>query len=68
MLSIFLIALSIMSTISRELTIGANKLEMIKEVQHLDMKEQLDVFSSTFENWKGDGKQVDDVLVVGVRF
>jgi serine phosphatase RsbU (regulator of sigma subunit) len=31
------------------------------------MEEQRRILDTTFENWKGDLEQVDDVLVVGVK-
>jgi serine phosphatase RsbU (regulator of sigma subunit) len=31
------------------------------------MAEQKQILDKTFENWKGDLSQVDDVLVVGIR-
>jgi serine phosphatase RsbU (regulator of sigma subunit) len=34
---------------------------------HLPMKEQKDVLDKTFENWKGNYDQVDDVLAIGIR-
>ncbi|HTL82406.1 MAG TPA: tetratricopeptide repeat protein [Bacteroidia bacterium] len=32
------------------------------------MKEQLEIMSSTFEKWRGNLEQVDDVCVMGVKF
>lgn len=40
---------------------------MLNEIHHLSMKEQKDILEKTFEDWKGDSKQRDDVLVVGIR-
>jgi serine phosphatase RsbU (regulator of sigma subunit) len=34
---------------------------------HLPMKEQRDLLEKTFDTWKGDLVQVDDVTVVGIR-
>jgi serine phosphatase RsbU (regulator of sigma subunit) len=41
--------------------------ELILAHHHLPMKEQQDVFDQYFEQWKGDGDQVDDVLLMGMR-
>ena len=30
------------------------------------MKEQKKILNETFENWKGDLEQVDDILVIGI--
>lgn len=47
------------------------KLKSLKElflsVQHLDMLEQKQVIDKTFENWKGQLSQIDDVCIIGVR-
>jgi hypothetical protein len=32
------------------------------------MKEQKDIIKRAFDEWKGEYEQVDDVLVMGVRF
>lgn len=41
---------------------------LLENFQELSMEKQLSKLSSTFESWKGSGKQTDDVLVMGVRF
>jgi len=41
--------------------------QLLKEIQQLDMKEQKDRLEQAFENWKGNSKQRDDVLVVGIK-
>ncbi|MBW8049416.1 MAG: SpoIIE family protein phosphatase [Cytophagales bacterium] len=41
--------------------------QLLLDVQHLTMKEQHKVLDSSFENWRGNEVQVDDVLVIGVR-
>lgn len=43
-------------------------LKMIKEMQNLEMNEQLIHISKVFEDWKGKGNQIDDVLVIGLKF
>lgn len=42
--------------------------EMLKEIQHLPMSEQEKYLIKAFYDWKGNVGQVDDVLVIGVRF
>jgi len=42
--------------------------ELILNIQHLKMNEQEKVIASTFEDWRGDAPQVDDVLVIGIKF
>ena len=34
----------------------------------LPLQEQKDIFIETFDNWKNEHKQIDDVLVIGIRF
>lgn len=40
---------------------------LLSSIHHLDAKEQQEIISSTFDSWKGDTFQVDDVLVMGMR-
>ncbi|MCQ2959232.1 MAG: tetratricopeptide repeat protein [Bacteroidales bacterium] len=42
--------------------------EMILEMQALDMPEQYINVSRRFDAWKGSEKQVDDILIVGLKF
>ena len=42
--------------------------EMILKVHTLPMKEAAAIFDQTWENWKGDQKQTDDVMLIGVKF
>lgn len=42
--------------------------EMLKEIQSLPMSEQEKYLIKAFHDWKGTAGQVDDVLVIGVRF
>ena len=45
-----------------------NKLrEKLKEIQQLDLKEQLNHLMNDFEEWKGEFEQLDDVCVLGVE-
>ncbi|MFY9308410.1 MAG: tetratricopeptide repeat protein [Bacteroidia bacterium] len=41
--------------------------ELLKNIQHLDMAEQKRTIEQTFLQWKGNNKQLDDILVVGIR-
>ncbi|MGB3181201.1 MAG: PAS domain S-box protein [Cyclobacteriaceae bacterium] len=41
---------------------------LIRESQHLPMDEMHDAFDREWEGWKGDYKQTDDVLLIGIRF
>jgi len=42
--------------------------EILKEIQPLSMSEQQKFLLKAFHDWKGNVGQVDDVLVIGVRF
>ncbi len=41
--------------------------KLLYDNQHLNMKQQYDLVYHTFEKWKGDVKQTDDILVIGIR-
>ena len=41
--------------------------ELILSIQDKNMDEQKEIINNTFENWKGELDQVDDVCVIGVR-
>ena len=41
--------------------------ELLLSIQDKSMEEQKVLIDATFENWKGDLEQVDDVCVIGVR-
>ena len=41
---------------------------MLLEIQSMDMEKQQEVVSSTIQKWQGAQKQIDDMLVIGVRF
>jgi serine phosphatase RsbU (regulator of sigma subunit) len=43
-------------------------IRLFGEVSDLKCDEQMNIFKETFENWRGDLEQVDDVTVVGIRF
>jgi serine phosphatase RsbU (regulator of sigma subunit) len=42
--------------------------EMIVKVHAMPMKEAVAVFEETWESWRGNQKQTDDVLLIGVKF
>ncbi len=42
--------------------------ELIGQVHSLGMKEAMKIFDEEFEKWKGDTKQTDDVLLIGIKF
>ena len=42
--------------------------ELLLNNQHKSMEEQHDVLDKTFEDWKGDLEQIDDVCVIGLRY
>jgi len=42
--------------------------KMLLEINDKSMPDQKEYLSKTFESWKGDLEQVDDVSIVGVRF
>ncbi|HBS88859.1 MAG: hypothetical protein A2W91_01045 [Bacteroidetes bacterium GWF2_38_335] len=50
----------------KKFTTGRFK-EFILKNHNNDMNIQKEIFIHTFENWKGDNEQVDDVLVLGIR-
>lgn len=42
--------------------------ELLLNVNKLSLEEQSENLDATFENWKGRNEQVDDVLVIGLKF
>ena len=42
--------------------------ELISNVHHSPMKEAYKVLDHEWESWKGDEKQTDDVLLIGIKF
>ncbi len=42
--------------------------ELLLEISHLPIKEQENRISQVFDRWKGKIHQIDDVLVMGIRF
>lgn len=45
-----------------------NLKEKLVEVSSLPMIEQGEKLNLTFDDWKGDNSQVDDVIVIGIRY
>lgn len=42
--------------------------ELIEEIHHLPANESLKIFEKEWEEWRGDQKQTDDVLLIGIKF
>ena len=42
--------------------------ELLVRIHQKPMEEQKEILTDTFNNWKGDRDQLDDVLVIGFRF
>jgi PAS domain S-box-containing protein len=42
--------------------------EIVEKVHQMQMKDALQVFDQEWESWKGDHKQTDDVLLIGIKF
>ncbi|MBW8051952.1 MAG: SpoIIE family protein phosphatase [Cytophagales bacterium] len=42
--------------------------KLLLDIHQLEMTKQEEVLNQTFEEWKGNAKQVDDVVVIGIRF
>jgi len=43
-------------------------LNLLSEIQKLPMNDQLNMILEEYYNWKGDGTQIDDVTIWGVRY
>ena len=41
--------------------------ELLLTINDLPMQKQEDIVSETFDNWKGELDQVDDVMVMAIR-
>ncbi len=41
--------------------------ELLVENSNMTMKEQKQIIESTFENWKLESDQIDDVLIIGIK-
>jgi PAS domain S-box-containing protein len=42
--------------------------EIVEKVYKMPMQESINVFDSEWENWRGNTKQTDDVLLIGIKF
>lgn len=42
--------------------------QLLFEINPLTMREQKEIIKKAFDEWKGDNEQVDDVLVMGIKF
>jgi len=42
--------------------------ELLHSIQGKPMKEQKEIIDNTHNNWKGDQKQLDDILIIGMHF
>jgi PAS domain S-box-containing protein len=42
--------------------------ELVEQVHHKPAKESAAVFDQTWESWRGNQKQTDDVLLIGIKF
>ncbi|MBI5217514.1 MAG: PAS domain-containing protein [Bacteroidia bacterium] len=53
--------------VENEKFLSANFKNLIKDIHHLNMKEQSEIINTTFLNWKGLGQQIDDITVLGFK-
>lgn len=44
-----------------------NYKKLLQEIKDLPLKEQKDYLAKQHEEWKGEGEQTDDILIVGIR-
>ncbi len=42
--------------------------ELLLEIYQHSMEKQTDILKNTIEEWKENQEQVDDILVIGIRF
>jgi len=42
--------------------------ELILENKDLPIEKYSNLFAEDFESWRGEGKQIDDVLLIGIEF
>jgi serine phosphatase RsbU (regulator of sigma subunit) len=42
--------------------------EMVEKAANMPMKDAYNLFDQEWENWKGNHKQTDDVLLIGIKF
>lgn len=43
-------------------------LSWLKYITHMSMSEQRDILKNNFNQWKGDREQLDDIILIGIRF
>ncbi len=41
--------------------------QMLQEIHGKPMKEQQKMLAQAFQNWKGDQRQIDDILILGLH-
>ncbi|MCK5856413.1 MAG: DUF4154 domain-containing protein [Bacteroidales bacterium] len=41
--------------------------QLLMDICHLPLDEQKEILDKAYEDWRGDGEQVDDVLVIGLK-
>jgi len=41
--------------------------ELLLSIQDKSMEEQEQILGKTIDDWKGDGEQIDDMLIIGIR-
>ncbi|HET6245942.1 MAG: SpoIIE family protein phosphatase [Bacteroidetes bacterium] len=46
---------------------SANFKKLLLSIVHYSMEKQKEILNDTFENWKGNLEQVDDVCIIGVK-
>lgn len=42
--------------------------KLLIQIQGMNMQEQRDILNTTIESWMGEEEQIDDILIVGMRF
>jgi serine phosphatase RsbU (regulator of sigma subunit) len=40
---------------------------LLLQIHHLPLNQQRDILDKTFEKWKGELSQIDDVCIIGIR-
>lgn len=43
-------------------------LAWLKEITHYSMEEQRNILKQNFKNWKGEREQLDDIILLGIKF
>ena len=52
---------------SIDITWETDQFELLINISHLKPPEQLEQLQLSFESWKGNLEQIDDILVMGIR-